>query len=299
MSTSPATDSASHNPTAEIRAELELAQAEAQNLAQESLFGNTRRLYESDWRGFLAWVQRAQEGNIQLSTLPATDEKLALYVGAHVDLKPSTLARRLAAIRLMHRWSGFVSPFEKAYSFSAVYTGYKRRWAQRRSSKPPQSAATESIVRKLVDEQPTDTLIGLRDRALLLIGFDAALRRSELVSLDVEHLQAHSEGLVLNLPTTKSNQDGQGSIAYLLAGPESTYCPVRSLIEWLDKAQIDKGAVFRRLHRRGASLHPGGERLSDKSSVSIGERDSNGVGPAWTLWSAQFASRFDHQCFGE
>ena len=81
----PSADSVAQNTMAEIRAELELARAEAQQLARESLSENTRRLYESDWQGFLGWVQRALQANPDLSALPASDETLALYVGAIED----------------------------------------------------------------------------------------------------------------------------------------------------------------------------------------------------------------------
>jgi len=172
MRSLPTTESESQNAIAEIRTELRLAKAEAPNLARESL-----------------------------SALPCIDETLSLYVGAHVETQPSTLARRMAAVRLMHRWSGYKSPFELAPNFTAVYTGYKRRWAYRRSSNSPQSAATEVIVRMLIDDQRTDTLIGLWNCTLLLVGFDAALRRSELVGVDVEHLTPHRAELALNLPS--------------------------------------------------------------------------------------------------
>jgi len=251
----PSVDSVAQNTMAEIRAELELARAEAQQLA--------------DWRGFLAWVQRAQTAKPELCALPATDETLALYVGAHVKMKTSSIARRLAAIRLMHRWSGYESPFEPAPSFTAVYTGYKRRWAQGRPSCEPQAAATEAIVRALVEEQPANTLIGLRNRALLLVGFDAALRRSELVALDVEHIRSYPEGIELFLPVSKSDQAGHGSTALVLARAQSPYCPVRALISWLDATGISCGAVFRRLHRRGTTLHLGHERLSGKAVYRI------------------------------
>jgi len=265
VKTLPSNDSVSQSAIAEIRAELDLAQAAARDLAWESLSENTRRLYESDWRGFLSWVQRAQSANSALCALPANDETLALYVGAHVDDKPSTLARRLAAIRLMHNWSRHESPFDTAPSFIAVYAGYKRRWASRCPSKSSQTAATESILKKMVDSQPIDSMLGLRNRALLLIGFDAALRRSELVGIDIEHITAQSDGLELYLPKSKSDQMGDGNSVFLLARSASEYCPVSALSSWLDISKINDGAVFRRLHRCGLSLRLGSERLSGKA----------------------------------
>jgi len=265
MDTPPSADFVSKNPIAQIQAELELARAHANDLARESLSENTRRLYESDWQGFLAWVVRAQQANSALSALPATDETLALYVGAEIDTSPSTLARRLAAIRLMHRWSGFESPFDTAPSFSAVYTGYKRRWANRQPANTPQTAATESIIRTLADAWAGDSLMAKRNRALLLVGFDSALRRSELVGIDVEHLAAHPEGLEVHIPHSKADQTGDGAETYLLARPDSPYCPVVALATWVDAAGVQNGPVFRRLHRCGCELRLGIERLSDKA----------------------------------
>ncbi|MFK8083782.1 MAG: site-specific integrase [Granulosicoccus sp.] len=265
MDTSPSTDSVSQNPIAEIRAELELAKAEAQNLAQESLAVNTRRLFVSDWQGFLAWVHRAQQANNSLSALPATDEMLALYVGREIGTSPSTLARRLSAIRLMHRWAGFDSPFDSAPSITAVYAGFKRRWANRQPTTTPQAAATESIIRTLADAWTGQSLLDMRNYALLLVGFDSALRRSELVGVDVEHLASHPKGLEIHVPVSKTDQTGEGTEAYLLARPDTPYCPVAALANWIDAAGIESGAAFRRLHRCGSEHRLGKERLSDKA----------------------------------
>lgn len=265
MDTHPSADSVSRNPIAQIQAELELARAQAQDLAQESLSANTRRLYEADWQAFLDWVQRAQHARPELCALPTTDETLALYVGHEIDSAPSTLARRLAAIRLMHRWSGHDSPFDTAPTFTAVYTGYKRRWARRQPSSTPQTAATDTIVRTLADAWSAESLIARRNRALLLVGFDTAFRRSELVGIDIEHLAIHPDGLEIHIPHSKSDQTGDGAVACLLARPDSAYCPVNALAAWLDAAAITEGPVFRRLHRCGNELRLGPERLSDKA----------------------------------
>ena len=280
MNTLSDADSVAQNPIAQIQAELELARAQAEELAQESLSANTRRLYESDWQGFLGWVQRAQQASPDLCALPATDETLALYVGHEIDTSPSTLARRLAAIRLMHRWSGLDSPFDAAPSFTAVYTGYKRRWATRQPATTPQSAATDAIVRTLADAWSEDSLIARRNRVLLLVGFDTALRRSELVGIDVKHLAAHPEGLEIHIPRSKSDQTGQGAVAYLLARPESAYCPVSALVAWLEAAAITDGAVFRRLHRCGSALRLGTERLSDKAVYRVVKETARDCGVA-------------------
>jgi len=113
---------------------------------------------------------------------------------------------------------------------------------------------------------------------MLLVGFDGALRRSELVALDVEHLSAYQEGLELFLPMSKSDQEGQGATALILARADSPYCLVRALISWLDSASISEGAVFRRLHRRGNTLQLGEERLSDKAVYRLVKGAATDIG---------------------
>jgi integrase len=104
-------------------------------------------------------------------------------------------------------------------------------------------------------------LAGHRDRALLLVGFVAALRRSELASLRVEAVNDHPNGLVLTLPRSKTNQNGEHTeIVVLPRAADPHRCPVRTLHRWLEAAAIDDGPVFRRVtkaNRAGpAALNP-------------------------------------------
>src|SRR5687768_2810989 len=83
-------------------------------------------------------------------------------------------------------------------------------------------------LKAMVDALP-GTLIGLRDRALLLVGFAGAFRRSELVSLDWHDIEFQKEGLTITLRRSKTDQEGQGRKVGIPYGRQSSHCPVRAL----------------------------------------------------------------------
>jgi integrase len=92
------------------------------------------------------------------------------------------------------------------------------------------------------------TVQGARDRALLL-GFAGALRRSELVALDVEDLSARQEGLAVLIARSKTDQErGSGAVIAIPRVPHSPYCPVQAVLDWRLVAGITTGSLFRRLH---------------------------------------------------
>jgi integrase len=121
-------------------------------------------------------------------------------------------------------------------------------------------------IQRLVDAVEPQTLKGLRDRALLLIGFAGAFRRSELVALDVEHLTAQAEGLSVLIASSKTDQEGQGQGVAIPRVNDSPYCPVQAVSDWLVAANIPSGAVFRRM-QRGDAL--GRDRLTSQSVALV------------------------------
>ena len=94
-------------------------------------------------------------------------------------------------------------------------------------------------------------LTGTRDRALLLLGYAGALRRSELVAIDREHLTFSAEGLRLLLPRSKGAQEGQGATLGIARGTRPETCPVRALEAWLQLSDCRFGPVFRKVDRWG------------------------------------------------
>ena len=127
----------------------------------------------------------------------------------------------------------------------------------------PAAALTSPDIKQLIGTCPSD-LAGLRDRALLLVGFAGAFRRAELVAIDREHLRIEAAGVTIHIPRSKRDQEGKGADVTLprMRGEDS--CPVRALEAWLARAKIRRGPVFRGISRHGSieeRLTPGAVRL--------------------------------------
>lgn len=238
---------------------LEAARAAAARYARGSRAPATWRAYESDWKVFTAWCASAKQ-----PALPAEPSTVALFLAAQAKLgrAPSTLDRRLAAIRLMHVGAK-VAPPHDALEVAEVMRGIRRAWKRPVAQKAP---ALEQDVKKMSALVEADTLRGLRDRAVLLLGFAGALRRSEVVALDVEDLTEQQEGINIRIRTSKTDQEGVGETVAIPRVPNSPYCPVRALQAWLQTAAVTTGPVFRRMYR-GDSV--GAARLTAQSIALI------------------------------
>jgi len=110
-----------------------------------------------------------------------------------------------------------------------------------------------------------DSLRDCRDRALLLFGFAGAFRRSELSRIDCESIERTPRGLVITIPKSKTDQEGQTRQVPIPHG-RSAICPIKALDQWLELSGITEGPVFRPLNRRGHVLLG---RLSGDSIASI------------------------------
>jgi site-specific recombinase XerD len=203
---------------------------------------STLRGYQSDWRHFCAWC----EERIQCP-LPATPEAVATYIAECAGhLKVGSIQRRLNAIAEAHKATGAESPTSTGMVRN-TFKGIKRTLG----TAPVQKAAalTEDI-RAIVDA--TDTgIIGVRDRALVLLGFAGAFRRSELVGFDVEDCSFGRDGLTITLRKSKTDQNGEGRKIGIPYGSNPATCPVRTVQDWLAQAGITTGPLFRSINRHG------------------------------------------------
>jgi integrase len=215
----------------------------------------TLRAYRADWRDFSAWCAAHE-----LAALPAEPETVALYLSALAKLgrHAGTIGRRATTIGLVHQRQGLASPSAHRMVREAL-RGIRRKLGTRQRGKLP---ATLDLIRKAI-EHAEGSLASSRDRALLLVGFAGGLRRSELAALRVEDLHAHKHGITLELPTSKTDQEGQGREVEIPYGaqPESTplaelTCPVRALTQWLKLANINDGPVFRHV-TAAQTIHDG------------------------------------------
>jgi integrase len=238
----------------------------AQDYAGQAKAAGTLRAYRAGWSDFTAWC--AAHGQ---PALPASPGTVANYLADRADaLKPASLALYLAAISQAHQAAGFETP-TKAAPVRAVMQGIRRAKGVAPAAK---AAAITQDVRAMVDTLP-DNLLGVRDRALLLLGFSGAFRRSELVGLDREDLAITSEGVTVTLRRSKTDQQGQGRRVGIPYGSRPGTCPVRAIMAWLEAAGIERGPLFVGLNRHGQLL-PG--RLSDRAVARVVQRQAEAAG---------------------
>lgn len=204
--------------------------------AQASKAASTRKAYASDWKAWTAYC--AARGACSLPASPAT---VAAYLAHLADSgrKASGIGRAAAGIAYFHRQAG-VDPSPTAHQgVKQTMQGIRRRLGVRSVGKAP---ATADIIGKMLKLCP-DTLAGKRDAALLGIGFAAALRRSELVAIEVEDITFVDDGLRLLIRRSKTDQTGEGAEIAVIRGVRIR--PVAALQAWLTASGITSGPVFR------------------------------------------------------
>lgn len=238
--------------------------------------------YKSDWEDFCIWCNQNHR-----QFIPANPHDVADYLEDRAKnswigisgkgrklqekqpLKWNSLDRRLTAITKIHQYNGHEFS-RKDPAIKRTLKGIKRVLSKEQTHRileERKSPVLMEDIRKMVATLP-NTLTGKRDRALLLIGFSGALRRSELANIQLEHLQFVNEGISLLLPWSKTGMR-EVNIPY---GSNINTCPVRTLLDWISEARIEKGAVFRAINRHGQIQS---KALSDKAIVLIINRNAH------------------------
>ncbi len=229
----------------EARAYLDAAKADA-----------TVRGYASDWRQFHSWCT---ERDVQ--ALPAAPEVVAMYLTDLAGRKAvATLQRHLTSISQAHQVQGHETPIS-APVVRQTWRGIRRTFGTASVGKAPARTAEVRAMVATLDDRP----IGVRDRALLLVGFAGAFRRSELVALNVDDLADTVDGLVVTIRRSKTDQEGAGEQIGIPYGSDPATCPVRAYRAWLELAGITEGPVFRGVDRHGniAERRLGGRAVAD------------------------------------
>jgi len=242
-----------------------LLDEEAKGYMAASRAENTVRAYRSDWNLFSTWC-----ADHAVSPLPASPETIAVYLaeGART-LKASTLTRRCSAISIAHQMAGEESP-TKHIIVRTTMAGIRRAKGTAPAQKAP---VLPGHLRSMMGELP-DTVVGARDRAIVLLGFAAALRRSELVGLNVEDINDIPDGLVVTIRRSKTDQEGLGHQIGVPYGSNPQTCPVRALRGWLSCSGIAAGPLFRATNH-GRVLDT---RLSPRSVALVVKRAVTTVG---------------------
>jgi integrase len=211
-----------------------------------ALAQNTRRAYQQDLADFLGWG----------GCIPCSPDVLAAFITDRAAvLSPHTVSRRVVGVSRAHTGAGHPDP-AKNDLIRTLLRGIRRAHGRpQRQVAPLLRADLELLLPHMHSTK------GVRDRALLLLGFAAALRRSELAAISCTDIAFVREGLILTLPRSKSDQEGAGRKIGVPWG-RTEVCAVRAVKGWLDHSQITEGAVFRSVHKGG---QVSAERLSSQS----------------------------------
>ena len=269
-----------HNLTLSTQSQFPVASQSATvtELLEASKRPNTLLAYKSDWLLFRKWCAETD-----LQALPASAETVAEYIASKVsELRPTSLQRHCASIAQAHRVSNFKSPTESEL-VRTVLQGVRAqagltRQVKREGRKVKAPALNSEDMRKVIAGLPNDGA-GLRDLALLLVGYKAALRRNELAALQWWQVESKPEGILLNLANSKTDSTYSGQqVALVREG--GIYCPVEALSAWrewcinsagMSATDLEAGAVFRSINKHshiGTSLcsHSVGEIVKARTA---------------------------------
>ena len=258
----------------------------AKEYARASKATSTLRTYQGIWRTFTSWCEARG-----LVPLPAEVETVVAYVADQADrIKPVTIKKHLAAISQVHKLRGLVSPVQTE-PVKLTMQGLRR---MKGTAAAPKTALRVDHIKRVVAAMP-DTRVGIRDRAIVMLGFVGGMRRSEIVGLDRDDLRFEPEGGVLAIRRSKRDQEGKGRQVAIPRGKHDETCPVRAVRRWLESGDRQEGPLFIRLDR-GAK----GQRLSGKSVALVVKRAVNRVGLDPVLFSGHSLRRgFATECARE
>lgn len=239
----------------------------AQNFLTTTVADSTREIYARDWKGFIRWCN-----SLGLPHLPSSPDVVACYFTALAmkDFRITTIRRHCAAIAAAHREAGYPTPTSHP-AIKELLRGITRQIGS--PAKPVDALLSEDI-KRMAAALP-DTFMGARDKALILIGFAGAFRRSEIVGLNVDDISNRDEGIVLLLRHSKTDQQGKGRWVGIPYGKNPDTCPVTALRRWLEVSELSEGAIFRGLDKHN---HLVSDRLSRRSVGNVIKRAAEAAG---------------------
>jgi integrase len=258
-------------PPGELSTELRELADSARQYAEEARSENTRLTYQAAWKLFSQWCEQHS-----LAPMPASPQTIVLYFswlhGQHRAL--NTLSVYRAAIARAHRMAN-VDPLPTDHAVvREVWQGIRRRTARLGPLPRPRQELALPALKQLLLGIP-DGLRGTRDRAMLSIGFFAALRPSELAALRAENVREREEGLELLIPVSKGDQEGEGQLVGCSRQTEAAICPVLLLRAWVAGSGVKTGPLFRPLSPAGQVLE---RELARPAVADLVKRHARRVG---------------------
>jgi integrase len=217
---------------------------------------NTQKAYDRAWARFCAWA-----GLVDPVPLPVPLDLVRGYLTHLADEKSlSTVDLAAAAISAFHELAGQPIALRELWRARRGIRNTKGTAAKRKA--PP--LRTDQIA-KMLDICGSDKT-GMRDRAILALGFSAGLRRSEIANLTIDDVEIDGQKMRLRIRRSKSDQAGQGAELVIERTPKSDFCAVAAVEAWIKAAEIFEGALFRSVNKWG---HLGYGALSGEAIRSI------------------------------
>jgi len=233
---------------------------------------STLRAYRAGWKKFKSWcVQYGYDYvNVPNSLRKSKEMLIGMFISDLADqgMKLATIKCYLSGIKHQYAEMNIDVAIDHTEIKRAI-TGIRRVHGSKQNAKDP---ITPEMLRTVINELG-DELLDHRDRALLLVGFAGAFRRSELVGIDVEHLSYEKDGVRVFIPKSKTDQSGQGRYVDIPSSDNEQYCPVASLRNWLNNAVITSGPVFVRGDNSSGQCN---DRLGDRSVALVLKRRFKG-----------------------
>jgi site-specific recombinase XerD len=263
----------------------------SKTLTEQGLSKNTKTAYNSDFTQFAYFCAKNDK-----KCLPADVETVSAYLASIIDKKYSTICRACVSIKRFHNESGHESPTESK-SIKDLLKGIRRNNGISCDSATP---ILFDDLGKMVDAQER-TIRGRRNQAILLLGWSAALRRSEIVALNVDDIKILPEGMTVKITRSKTDQEGKGSVLFIPRAPEGTLCCVGYVDRYLAfVTSTDNGPLFRRVRRTNLNMFydfGNSERLSAQTITDIVKESSKLIGLDPLKYSAHSLRRgFATQC---
>jgi integrase len=285
----------SEAPSPALPANLTQLACRARDYVEAASAANTRRAYTADWRHFTSWCRR--QG---IDHLPPDPQVVGLYITACAsgtalpNREPNavvTIERRLSALTWHYTQAGHALD-RKDRHIATVMAGIRNT----HGAPPRQKEAVlaEDLI-AMLERLNRGSLRGLRDRAMLLIGFAGGLRRSEIVGLDIGRDQTEDgRGWVEVVPKTGILVTLRGKTGWreieIGRGSTDATCPMVALETWLKLARISHGPVFRRVTKRGKSVGP--DRLHDQEVARLVKRTALNAGIRGDLSEGERTQKF-------
>ncbi|MGB8644011.1 MAG: site-specific integrase [Anaerolineae bacterium] len=230
----------------------------ARDYADNADAPNTTRTYESNWNEFRAFCAR-----FHATPLPASPATVVAHIAelAEAGYKTNTLKTKLAAIRHYHNLERVEDPTQDP-AVKQTLKGIRRK----HPAAPERKAGIEEADMRLMLAAQPDDIRGARNRAILLVGYACALRRSEIVALDRQSIRFRRDRVIVHIAQSKTDKSGEGYDIHVPAAADQRMCAVHALKTWLVVSKIADGPLFRKIDQWG---HVWEHRLTDQVVADI------------------------------